>query len=217
MTTSDARKRLAEQEDAPQTPASVTETASGAPQGVGVGANDTRVASGPQGANLDLDAIRERAEFWASRDPDVTQRGLYDATAVGFAREMVQLLAENDRLATALAAAEGRHRDLVSRLGFGDNITEPMADNDTIVRWVEEQAGEAAEWWESQRWQTDCYLAGHPDDEDCPEHDPALRLDATEGRIERVRALTLAWQHDAPDFAPVFYERVLGALDEGPR
>lgn len=36
---------------------------------------------------------------------------------------------------------------------------------------------------------------------------------AAEGRLERVRALTLAWQH----VAPVFYERVLAALDEGPR
>jgi len=32
-----------------------------------------------------------------------------------------------------LEAAEAVHRDLTHRLGFGNGITEPMADNDTIV------------------------------------------------------------------------------------
>lgn len=64
------------------------------------------------------------------------------------------------------------HRDLVSRLGFGDNITEPMADNDTIVKWFEEQGRDASEWHEHELWRGDCYVAGHPDDEDCDEHGP---------------------------------------------
>lgn len=37
------------------------------------------------------------------------------------------------------------HRDLTSRLGFGDGITEPMADNDTIVEFVEQLLMEASE------------------------------------------------------------------------
>lgn len=93
--------------------------------------------------------------------------------------------------------AERRLRDLVSRLGFGDNITEPMASNDTIVDWYDEQASEAAEWRESQRWRDDCYAAGHPDDEDCREHDPTLRLAAAEAALARVRALAAAWTHEA--------------------
>lgn len=37
------------------------------------------------------------------------------------------------------------HRDLTSRLGFGDGITEPMADNDTIVEFIEQLLMEASE------------------------------------------------------------------------
>jgi hypothetical protein len=71
----------------------------------------------------------------------------------------------------------------VSRLGFGDNITEPMADNDTIVAWFEQQSRDASEWQESQLWRNDCYAAGHPDDEDCYECDPRLRLERAEARL----------------------------------
>jgi hypothetical protein len=44
-----------------------------------------------------------------------------------------------------LSAGFDAHRDLVSRLGFGDNITEPMADNDTIVEFVDQVSMEASE------------------------------------------------------------------------
>lgn len=87
---------------------------------------------------------------------------------------------------------EERLRDLVSRLGFGDGVTEPMADNDTIVRWFEERALEANEWVESQQWRNECLAAGHPDDQDCPEHDPALRLMLAEQRFE-----SLVYEHAA--------------------
>lgn len=80
------------------------------------------------------------------------------------------------------------HRDLTSRLGFGDGITEPMADNDTIVEWFEQRTIEAREWWESQRWRDDCSAAGHPDDEDCWEHDPALRLARAEAALASAKA-----------------------------
>lgn len=78
-------------------------------------------------------------------------------------------------------------RDLVSRLGFGNGITEPMADNDTIVRWFEEQSSEAAEWRESQRWRDECYWQECPDDEDCYEHDPARRLERADAEVRRLR------------------------------
>ena len=77
--------------------------------------------------------------------------------------------AENDALGMGW---EKVHRDLTSRLGFGDGITEPMADNDTIVAWFEEQSRLANEWVEHELWRGDCYAAGHPDDEDCDEHGP---------------------------------------------
>lgn len=64
------------------------------------------------------------------------------------------------------------HRDLTSRLGFGDGVTEPMADNDTIVKWFEEQGRLANEWVEHELWRNDCCAAGHPDDEDCDDHGP---------------------------------------------
>lgn len=89
---------------------------------------------------------------------------------------------------SARDAAEGALSDLVSRLGFGDNVTEPMADNDTVVRWVDEQVTEASEWRESQSWRNDCVLAGHPDNEDCYEHDPARRLEAAESALRDARA-----------------------------
>lgn len=85
----------------------------------------------------------------------------------------------DDRLAEVEAerdAARATHRDLVSRLGFGDNITEPMADNDTIVAWFEQQGRDASEWVESQLWRNDCYAMGHPQDDDCHECDPRLAL-----------------------------------------
>jgi hypothetical protein len=110
--------------------------------------------------------------------------------------------AEADRaaLAARLAKSVRNHTDLVSRLGFGDNITEPMADNDTIVAWFAERVREADEWRESQRWRDECYAAGHPEDQDCYEHDPARRLERAEarlaeveGEVERLRGEHLAF------------------------
>jgi hypothetical protein len=96
---------------------------------------------------------------------------------------------------TRLAEVMRDYTDLVSRLGFGDNRTEPMADNDTIVAWFEQQSRDANEWQESQRWRDECYAAGHPEDQDCYEHDPARRLEQAEarlaeveGEVERLRA-----------------------------
>lgn len=83
---------------------------------------------------------------------------------------------------------QAEHRDLTHRLGFGNNITEPQADNDTIVKWYDERSNEAAEWRESQSWRNDCYDAGHSDDEDCYEHDPSLKLIAVVARASAAEA-----------------------------
>lgn len=92
----------------------------------------------------------------------------------------------------------GGHRDLTRRLGFGDNITEPMADNDTIVAWFQERGREADEWRESQRWRDDCALAGHDPLNDCPSCDPMLRLTAERDAAREmvVRVIAAAQQID---------------------
>lgn len=106
------------------------------------------------------------------------------------------LTAENERLQAEVKAERRNHADLTSRMGFGDNITEPQADNNTIMRAWDEMSSQSMEWIESQLWRDDCYLAGHPDGEDCDEHDPALRLlnaeaenEQLRGKVERVEAL----------------------------
>lgn len=116
--------------------------------------------------------------------------------ARGGSADIGLLLAALDEARAEVERLREVHRDLTRRLGFGDNITEPQADNDTIVAWYEQQGREADEWRESQRWRDDCALAGHPDDEECPEHDPDLlldaataRADALAGKVERVEAL----------------------------
>jgi len=63
-------------------------------------------------------------------------------------------------LAAREDAAKAEHRDLVSRLGFGDGITEPMADNDTVIRHIEEERDRLRDY-------DDLHHNGCP--EDCPE------------------------------------------------
>lgn len=81
-------------------------------------------------------------------------------------------------------------RMVTSRLGYGDGITEPQIGFGEFLRECEEKFSEASDWRESQRWRDDCAAAGHPDDEDCFEHDPALRLERAERIGARVEALT---------------------------
>ena len=107
-------------------------------------------------------------------------------------------------------AAEERLRDLVSRLGFGDDITEPMADNDTVVRWFDEQSRDANEWQESQLWRQECYWQECPDDEDCYEHDPARRLERAESRLGLVAGLLAAYGE--AEGTPVDYEFLVSQL-----
>lgn len=101
--------------------------------------------------------------------------------------------------AEGAADAAGRLRDLTSRLGFGDGITEPQADNDTVVAWFDGCRREADEWRESQRWREGCALAGHPDDEDCYEHDPQFAYQR--GMVEGARQVADAVKKEADDWA----------------
>lgn len=80
------------------------------------------------------------------------------------------VLAERDR--RIKAEAQAVHRDLTRRLGFGDDITEPMADNNTIVAWFDQQGRDAAEWREHERFRDECLIAGHDPLNDCDEHGP---------------------------------------------
>ena len=100
----------------------------------------------------------------------------------------VATVEELEELREEVSAERKNHADLTSRMGFGDGVTEPQADNDTIMRAWDEMSSQSMEWLESQSWRTDCYLAGHPDGEDCHEHDPALRLLNAEAEVDRLRA-----------------------------
>lgn len=102
------------------------------------------------------------------------------------------------------AEFEAKHRDLTSRLGFGDGITEPQADNDTIVQaWAEERWGrEAAEAKaethrqavrdhadalgriNAENWRILCEVTGYEPDGDTSEDDPRA---VYEEMVEQIR------------------------------
>lgn len=112
--------------------------------------------------------------------------------AVKYAHMLVE---QRDEATERAEVAERVHRDLTSRLGFGDGITEPQADNDTIVGWFEEQGREAGEWREHESWRNTCAELGCPEDADCFDHDPHLqvenyrvRAEAAERRVEELEA-----------------------------
>lgn len=140
-------------------------------------ADITNVVAALRDAGLLVDPVVEVGAY--AQQKEATARAVNDAArmaqvAAKRTRELRTMTERAERAEAALAEAEQRHRDLVSRLGFGDNITEPMADNDTIVAWFDQQGAEAIEWRESQAWRIDCELAGHPQDDDCRECDPAF-------------------------------------------
>jgi hypothetical protein len=76
-------------------------------------------------------------------------------------------------------SAQARLRDLTGRLGYGDGVTEPMADNDTIVREVESARMAAADYQELQTPPItcdECYQRILRFDDLCDEHDLWARL-----------------------------------------
>ncbi len=80
-------------------------------------------------------------------------------------------------------------RMVTTALGYGDGITEPQIEHQDFVAECERQFAEASEWRESQRWRDECHEAGHPDDEDCYEHDPVLALVALRAKVAAVEAV----------------------------
>ena len=162
--------------------------------------------------SVDRDALADLARRMEEVSADATLRTL--------AAWMRDFAAEVRALATrpAFDAVPADHpdtirlRNLTSRLGFGDGVTEPQADNDTIVGWVEERERLAAEWDEHERYRIDCSLAGHPDDEDCAIHDPHHRLHLLDQLADRVQAkrdhyarlLAVAIDPDVREWLPAF-------------
>jgi len=100
---------------------------------------------------------RLRAAVWRSGHEDGIREGRV---------ERDELFAEVERLRAFRAAAE----------------EQIVSDDEHIMRAWDEMSSQSKEWW-----RTDCYLAGHPDDEDCHEHDPSLRLIDAEAEVERLR------------------------------
>ena len=80
-------------------------------------------------------------------------------------------------------------RHVTKSLGYGDGVTEPQIGHVEFVAECERQFSEASEWRESQRWRDECHEAGHPDDEDCYEHDPVLALVALRAKVAAAEAL----------------------------
>lgn len=79
----------------------------------------------------------------------------------------------------AAARETARHADLTGRLGFGDGITEPQADNDVIVAAVEATRALASEYQEIASPPVSCDACRgriQAGDDPCPEHNLHDRL-----------------------------------------
>lgn len=122
----------------------------------------------------------------------------YGDEATGSLSRIVYALGRRDATirADAEQAAE-RWRKAIASIGYGDNKTEPQISPEEFVREFERINADAAEWRESQQWRIECRLAGHPEDEDCAEHDPTLRAEQAAARalVEAADAVELACSH----------------------
>ena len=116
-----------------------------------------------------------------------TQREWFEAADAAAERRLDQSIAWMERAESAEAEV-GTLRANWS-LGYGDGVTEPQIGHVEFVAECERQFSEASEWRESQRWRDECHDAGHPDDEDCYEHDPALVLLTLRAKVSAVQAL----------------------------
>jgi hypothetical protein len=97
----------------------------------------------------------------------------------------------------ALAEARQVHRDLTSRLGFGDGITEPQASNDQIVQEIERERSEASDLHEYRyACPPDCPENTPERDygEHCTAHNTWAQLAEARQREERVLALVKKWR-----------------------
>jgi hypothetical protein len=156
-----------------------------------------------------LIAADDASDPWRRSLVKTLGRAISAEADLSAARERVRVV-ESER-----DAARATHRDLVSRLGFGDNITEPMADNETIVAWFEQQGRDANEWVESQLWRNDCYAAGHPQDDDCHACDPRLALLARAESAEAAHEALRADLEALADAAEYHVEHSLGRTFTG--
>lgn len=121
-----------------------------------------------------------------------TQREWFEAADAAAERRLDQSIAWMERAEAAEAEVvtlRANWRHVTKSLGYGDGVTEPQIGHVEFVAECERQFSEASEWRESQRWRDECHDAGHPDDEDCYEHDPALVLVTLRARLAAVEAL----------------------------
>ena len=160
----------------------------------------------PVGAAVALDLAEIEARF-ADATADEVIYELWPAL-VAEVRRLTEARAECERqfqaqVAARTAEAEAAEaevgtlranwRHVTTALGYGDGITEPQIGHRDFVAECERQFSEASEWRESQRWRDECHDAGHPDDEDCYEHDPALVMGTLRARLAAVEALPPSW------------------------
>ncbi|HQA24501.1 MAG TPA: hypothetical protein PKW13_12350 [Rhodoglobus sp.] len=101
---------------------------------------------------------------------------------------MAEVQQAADALIAEVRSLRANWRMVTTALGYGDGITEPQIEHRDFVAECERQFAEASEWRESQRWRDECHEAGHPDDEDCYEHDPVLALVALRVKLAAVEA-----------------------------
>ena len=111
---------------------------------------------------------------------------------------MAEVRQAADLLVAEVRSLRANWRMVTTALGYGDGITEPQIEHRDFVAECERQFAEASEWRESQRWRDECHDAGHPDDEDCYEHDPALVLLTLRAKVA---ALQVAVSHSAESCA----------------
>lgn len=100
----------------------------------------------------------------------------------------LDLLMRAEAAEAEVATLRANWRHVTKSLGYGDGVTEPQIEHRDFVAECERQFAEASEWRESQRWRDECHDAGHPDDEDCYEHDPALVLLTLRAKVAAVEA-----------------------------
>lgn len=108
--------------------------------------------------------------------------------AADMAAYATRLKGRAEQAEAALAAMTAEQSAMLARFGFGDNVTEPQAPLSVFIEYVEGWQRDADEWREHENFRIDCALAGHPEDEDCAEHDPHHRLYLTEAALAAERA-----------------------------
>ena len=149
-----------------------------------------------------------------------TQREWFEAADAAAERRLDQSIAWMERAEAAEAEVvtlRANWRHVTKSLGYGDGVTEPQIGHVEFVAECERQFSEASEWRESQRWRDECHDAGHPDDEDCYEHDPALVLLTLRAKVAAVEALvnngqTVGWIERDGDVAWVAANQIRAAL-----